>query len=218
MKIAATIPIKTRSTRVKGKNFRKILDVPLYTYIINNCINSNAFDSIYVDTDSDEIKEYCESVNVSVIDRDHTLADDTANGNDVFHYDINHIGSYDYYFQLFATAPFLKPSTIEDAVNKLASSSTYDSILTATEEYGWHWFQGYPVNYQPNVLPRSQDAKPVIKETTGLYGISRNSYEKYRCRIGSKPYFYILDNPLEYIDLDTEYDFLKLESLLEKNE
>lgn len=218
MKIAATIPIKQRSTRVKGKNFRLINGAPLYTYIIQNCIASDSFDSIFVDTDSEEIKKYCQDCNINFIDREPSLALDTSNGNDVFHYDIDYIGYYDYYFQLYATAPFLKGSTIKSTVDLLTRSTTYDSILTATEEYGWFWYSNQPVNYQPNILPRSQDAMPLIKETTGLYGISNSAYKKYRCRIGSKPYFYILDNPLEYIDLDTEYDFLKLESLLEKNE
>ena len=30
-----------------------------------------------------------------------------------------------------------------------------------------------PINYKPKILPRSQDAKPIIQETTGLYGIKR---------------------------------------------
>ena len=214
MKIAATIPIKQRSTRVKGKNFRCINGKPLYTYIIQSCIQSEAFDDIYVDTDSEEIKKYCQDCNINFIERDPLLALDTANGNDVFHYDIEYIEEYDYYFQLYATAPFLKSDTIKNSVNLLARSTTYDSILTATEEYGWFWYSNQPINYQPNILPRSQDALPLIKETTGLYGISKNAYKKYRCRIGSKPYFYILNDPLEYLDLVTENDFIKLESLL----
>ena len=32
-------------------------------------------------------------------------------------------------------------------------------------------FKKKPVNYNPKVLPRSQDAVPIIQESTGLYGI-----------------------------------------------
>lgn len=215
MKVAATIPIKTRSTRVVNKNFRLIRGKPLYQYIIDNCIDSNIFDDIFVDTDSEEIKKYCISCNIKYIDRCQSLALDTANGNDVLSYDIKHIGSsYDFYFQLFATAPFLRGSTIRAIVLKLINSTNYDSIMTSTVESGWFWFKDLPVNYIPNVLPRSQDATPLIKETTGLYGITKKAYEKYNCRIGARPYFYILKDMLEYIDLDTEEDFLKLEKLL----
>lgn len=214
MKVAATIPIKIRSTRVPGKNFRDLNGKPLYKHVINNCVLSNSFTEIYVDTDSSEIKEYCKSVNVETIDRIDTLARDTANGNDVLHYDIERIGHFDFYFQLFATAPFLKPETIKECVDKLTHSTKNDSIFTATEEYGWYWHRGQPVNYLPNVLPRSQDSEPLIKETTGLYGINHEAYNRYKCRIGACPYAHILKDPLEFIDLDTLKDFDHLYKLL----
>jgi len=209
MKVCATIPIKSNSTRVKDKNFKLLKGKPLYQYIIDHCIQAECFNDIYVDTDSSDIKSYCFANKVTWIERKPELTLDTANGNDVFHYDIDFIKnkSYDFYFQLYATAPFLKPETIRSCVNKLTHTTKYDSILTATEEYGWHWFQNQPVNYQPNILPRSQDARPVIKETTGLYGISKRSYERYRCRVGATPYFYIIRDRKECIDLDTQVDF-----------
>ena len=36
-------------------------------------------------------------------------------------------------------------------------------------QYIIYWFKNKPVNYKPNT-PRSQDATPVVYETTGLYG------------------------------------------------
>ena len=207
MKVAATIPIKSNSTRVKNKNFRLLGDKPLYQYIIDHCIQAECFDDIYVDTDSPEINSYCTENQIICIKRKPELTLDTANGNDVLHYDIDFIGHYDFYFQLYATAPFLKPESIRDCVDKLTHSSKHDSILTATEEYGWFWHKDQPVNYQPNILPRSQDATPVIKETTGLYGISKRAYDRYRCRVGATPYFYIIRDRKECIDLDTQEDF-----------
>ena len=208
MSVCATIPIKSISTRVKNKNFKLVGDKPLYQYIIDHCIQAECFDSIYVDTDSQDIKQYCFDNKVRWIQRKPELTLDTANGNDVFHYDIDHIDNYDFYFQLYATAPFLTTGTIRACVDKLTHTTKYDSILTATEEYGWHWFQDQPVNYQPNILPRSQDAPPVIKETTGLYGVSKRAYDRFRCRVGATPYFYIINDRMECIDLDTQEDFV----------
>ena len=65
---------------------------------------------------------------------------------------------------------------------------------------------GQPVNYRPGILPRSQDMEPLIEETTGLYGISKESLKKYKCRIGRKPYMHIV-NKFEAIDINTEQDF-----------
>ena len=214
MKVAATIPIKSNSTRVQNKNFKLINNKPLYQYIIDHCIQAECFDDIYVDTDSPEINSYCVENQIICIKRKPELTLDTANGNDVFHYDIDFIGHYDFYFQLYATAPFLKPETIRDCVDKLTHSSKHDSILTATEEFGWFCHKDQPVNYQPNILPRSQDATPVIKETTGLYGISKRAYDRYRCRVGATPYFYIIRDRKECIDLDTQEDFIHASNLL----
>ena len=214
MKICATIPIKSNSTRVKNKNFQLLGDKPLYQYIIDHCIQAECFDDIYVDTDSPEINRYCVENQIICIKRKPELTLDTANGNDVFHYDIDFVGHYDFYFQLYATAPFLKPDTIRQCVDKLTHTTKYDSILTATEEYGWFWHKEQPVNYQPNILPRSQDATPVIKETTGLYGISKRAYERYKCRVGATPYFYIIRDRKECIDLDTQEDFIVAEQYI----
>lgn len=211
MSVCATIPIKSNSTRIPGKNFKHLKGKPLFQYIIDNCIQAECFDNIYVDTDSEEIKSYCFANKVNWIQRLPELTLDTANGNDVFHYDIDYLkdkgSSFDYYFQLYATAPFLKPSTIRDCVNKLTHTSRYDSILTATEEYGWFWYNNQPVNYQPNILPRSQDVVPMIKETTGLYGISKIAYNRYRSRVGANPYFYIIRDGIQSIDIDDQSDF-----------
>ena len=158
----AFIPIKSISKRVSGKNFKIFCGRPLYKYIITSTINSKAFDKIFVDTDSDEIKEFAKQKGVEIIDRQEYMTRDDINGNDLLLYDCNIIKRGDYIFQLFATAPLLKPETIKKCVDFLKNTSNYDSVFTATEEGGWFWFNDLPVNYRPVVLPRSQDAKHLI--------------------------------------------------------
>ena len=47
---------------------------------------------------------------------------------------------------------------------------------------------------------------PVVEETTGLYGISAASLDKYQCRIGAYPYIHIVSK-FEAVDINTEEDF-----------
>ena len=96
----------------------------------------------------------------------------------------------DLYFQLFITAPLLSIKSINHCINFLKKNKKYDSIFTVNEIFSWFWFNKKPVNYQPNVLPRSQDEKHIIKETTGLYGIKKKSLIKLGCRIGKKPFMF----------------------------
>ena len=46
---------------------------------------------------------------------------------------------------------------------------------------------------------------PVVEETTGMYGISKDSLEKYQCRIGRNPYIHFVSK-FEAVDINTEED------------
>lgn len=205
MKTACFIPIKANSERVPGKNFRVLNGKKLYQYICEHVQTAKIFDDVYVDTNSEEIADYAKSMNFHVIDRKPELAKNTANGNDLLVYHYETFPDYDYYFQLFATAPYLQPDSIKACFNTLISSEEYDSCFTATENHGFYWLNGMPMNYRPGILPRSQDMAAVIEETTGLYGICRDSLQRYRCRIGKKPYIHTISK-FEAIDINTEED------------
>lgn len=205
MKTACFIPIKANSERVPGKNLRVLNGKKLYMYICEHVNKADVFDDVYIDTNSVEVAEYAQSMGFKVIERKPELARNTANGNDLLVYHYKQYPDYDVYFQLFATAPYMQPETIKICYDRLLSSEEYDSCFTATENHSFYWMSGNPINYRPGILPRSQDMLPVIEETTGLYGITKESLEKYRCRIGRKPYIHIV-NKFEAVDINTEED------------
>lgn len=206
MSVACFIPIKSNSERVPGKNFRVLNSKKLYEYIIEHSIVSDVFDDIFIDTNSDEIKIFAENLGCKVIERREELARNTANGNDLLNYHFESFPNYDYYFQLFATAPYLQPSSIKACVDALIGSNIYDSCFTAVKHQGFFWLNNTSINYRPCILPRSQDMLPVVEETTGLYGITAQSLQKYRCRIGAKPYIHFVSK-FEAVDINTEEDF-----------
>tara|TARA_Y100000590_G_scaffold201791_1_gene229294 strand:- start:400 stop:1062 length:663 start_codon:yes stop_codon:yes gene_type:complete len=214
MKIVAIVPIKSKSKRLKNKNFRKINGKPLYRYLLDK-LKFTKFDEIYVDSDSLEIEKYCRANRYKFVKRIPKLALDSANGNDLLNYHSKIIKA-DIYFQLFITAPLLKTKTINSCIKKLKNSKKHDSILTSKSIQTWFWFKGKPVNYNPKILPRSQDASPLVFETTGLYGIKRKILMKKKSRIGDRPYFYEVDDE-EAIDLDNLKDLKYLEYHVKKN-
>ncbi len=204
MRIVAIVPIKSVSKRVKGKNFRKVAGKPLFRHLLDK-LSKCKFDEVFVDSDSKEIQNYCKKRNYTFIKRLPKLAKDNANGNDLLNYHLK-ILKADYYFQLFVTSPFLSIKSINDCINILKRNKKIDSIFTVKKIYSWFWFNNKTVNYKPKVLPRSQDAKPIIQETTGLYGIKRKSLKKNKCRIGTKPFMYEVDEK-EAVDIDSYKDF-----------
>jgi len=66
---------------------------------------------------------------------------------------------------------------------------------------------GLPISYQAEHAAAQPGPRPIEEETTALYGISRDSLLKYRCRIGGKPHFYAVSK-IEAVDLNTEEDFV----------
>lgn len=212
MKIVAIIPIKSKSSRVKRKNFIKIKkNKPLYKFFLEKVLKCN-FDQVFVDTDSIEIINFCKKRKINIIKRKKSLAQDNANGNDLLNYHAKIIKS-DLYFQLFITAPLLSVKTINKSIYLLKTKKKFDSIFTCHKIFSWFWFNDRPVNYKPKILPRSQDAKPIVMETTGLYGIRKKTLKKHGCRIGQKPYFLEVSKK-ESLDLDTKEDFKILKTYL----
>ncbi len=205
MKTACFIPIKANSERVKEKNFRLLNGKKLYTYVFDHVREADVFDDIYVDTNSVEVSKVAQEYGFKVIERLPELAANTANGNDLLVYHYLKYPGYDYYFQLFATAPYLQSQTIRECFFELDNSTYNDSIFTATENHSFYWLSGNPINYRPCILPRSQDMLPVVEETTGLYGIKAKALEKYRCRIGAKPIIKTISK-FEAVDINTEED------------
>ena len=70
MKTACFIPIKSRSSRVPGKNFKKLNGKPLYRHALDAVLESNAFSDVYIDTDSKEVEKEIQDLPVNLIVRD----------------------------------------------------------------------------------------------------------------------------------------------------
>ena len=126
MKTACFIPIKANSERVPGKNLRNLNGKKLYEYICEHVQAANVFDDVFIDTNSTEIATYVERIEgFHAIERKPELALNTANGNDLLVYHYENFPGYDYYFQLFATAPYMQPETIRTCYNQLIGRASY---------------------------------------------------------------------------------------------
>ena len=95
-------------------------------------------------------------------------------------------------------------------------NNNFDSVFTAFNLKSFCWFNGQPLNYDPVNIPRTQDLRPVIVETSALYIFSKQLFKKYKRRIGFKPYIKIVDM-FEGWDIDT-VDNLKMAELIAERE
>ena len=75
------------------------------------------------------------------------------------------------------------------------------------------WQDGKPLNYDPSNIPRTQDLKPIYKETSGFYIYSKDLITKHNRRVGFKPKLVAVSG-FEAIDIDEEEDFILAETIL----
>jgi CMP-N-acetylneuraminic acid synthetase len=206
--IAALVPMRHHSQRVPGKNYRPFCGQPLYHHILRNLLDCPYVNGVWIDTDSDFIKQDATAQSkVHIIDRPEDLRSDLTPMNDILLYDVTQVEA-DYYLQTHSTNPLLTSQTISKAVERfLADYPMYDSLFSVTRLQTRLWDSlGRAINHNPSILLRTQDLPPVYEENSCLYLFTRETLERRHNRIGERPLMYEID-PVEAWDIDEEQDF-----------
>lgn len=210
MKTIAIMPIKLNNERLPGKNTKLLGDIPLIQYQLKALEESGEFDSINVYCSSEEIKEFLPD-SVTFVKRPEYLDLPSSNFNQIFNSFINEIDS-DIYVYAHATAPFVSVDTIKECIEAVKSGK-YDSAFCAVKIQDYLWVDGKPMNFDAKNLPRSQDLKPIFRETSGVYVIPKEMYKKYRRRVGEHPYIKKVSFK-ESVDINNPEDFRLAQMLI----
>ena len=209
-RIIAVMPIKLNNERLPGKNTKLLGDKPLLQYELDNLKATGLIESIYVFCSSDEIVKFLPK-DIKYVKRPDYLDLPTSNFTQIFD---AFMESYDadIYIYAHATAPFITVGTMRECIEAVASGS-YDSAFCAARIQDYLWQDGEPLNFDATNVPRSQDLRPIYRETSGVYVFARETYQKYHRRIGVKPY--IKDVSIkEAVDINNPEDFELAQALL----
>ena len=115
----------------------------------------------------------------------------------------------DLYILAHATSPFIRAATLADALGKVRSGE-YDSAFSAEKVQTFAWFEGRPLNYALDNIPRTQTIEPVYIETSAFFIFSRELWCGRGRRIGDRPYMAVVDR-IEGLDIDYPEDFAMAE-------
>ena len=110
----------------------------------------------------------------------------------------------DIYIAMCTTSPFTQKETIENALNKVLYEG-YDSAFTAKKMQTFAWYNGKPINYDLDSVPRTQDIEPVYVETSAFFIFKKQLWTRYGRRIGFRPYIQEVGE-IESVDIDTLED------------
>jgi CMP-N-acetylneuraminic acid synthetase/regulator of RNase E activity RraA len=204
MKVVAFLPAKGSSSRIESKNMKLLDGKPLFLHTLQKLVDSNLFDEVYLDTESDDVISAASEVDCRILRRDKALADNKTDGNKMFLNEVNHVDS-DIYVQILCTSPFIKIETIKEGIDQLKSSDKYDSAVLVRKERLYTWTDHAP-NYDINAIPNSVDIGDTVIETMGLYIVKREAALESQRRIGNHPAF-LEASALEAIDVNWPEDF-----------
>lgn len=210
MRIIAVVPIKLNNERLPGKNIKLLCGKPLINYILSTLSECQKIDDIFVYCSSNTVQEYIPT-NIIFKKRSEQLDLPTANFTQIFESFSKEITA-DIYVYTHATAPLIRSCTIDCCIEKVLNEG-YDSAFTATKIQDFLWEDGRPLNFDASNIPRSQDLKIIYRETSGVYVFMKDVFEKYKRRIGERPFICEVD-AREAIDINTQEDFKMAELML----
>ena len=215
------IIIKSKSERVYNKNFKKIRNVELYKYLLNELKN----EEVYIDTDSSKILKLAKKDtllkrfkiykrNQKFIDLENSsrfklspallmirnFIDNYCNDNDII------VSSH-------VTSPFIKINTIYSAIEYL--SKGYDSVSSVTVNHEFALAKqgkNYKrLNFSDKKVNKTQDLNPIILLNGSFFIFKAKTFKKFNSRYSNKHYYYEIKYP-ESIDINYIEDFHQAEN------
>jgi len=207
MKVVSFIPIKLNNERLPGKNTLPLGNRVMCEYIFETVNKVEGIDEKYVYCSDESIKRYI-SGEIEFLKRDTYLDGFQVKGLEIIDYFLKDVKA-DIYVLTHVTQPFTKSSSIAEALDKVMGGE-YDSAFSARVIHDYCWYKGKPFNYDMKDIVTTQNLEPIYMETGAFYIFTREVFEKYRQRIGIKPYMKVI-NQIEAVDVDTadDYEFAK---------
>lgn len=206
--IIAFVHAKGTSTRVPSKNLRILGDKPLFCHAIVNALNSKLVDSVFIDSDSNEILRIGQRYGAVPLLRPKELATNLATGDDLAYWQASNVPESRIVLQVIPTAPFLSPESIDGAIDLLLRHSEIDSVAGVYEDALYTWTDGKPDYYKADgTIPNSFDLGKTVYETTGLYVNYTKSVLSTKRRLNPQSCMPYLLRKIEAVDINTPEDF-----------
>ena len=219
MKIIALIPARSGSKRIKNKNIKKLLGVPLINWTIRSALKTKQISKIFISTDDEKIINMCKKYNVIVPwKRPARLSGDKVNSTAIaLHFLRWYEKKYskpDGLLLLQPTSPFRKKTSIKKAISifKNNKNSSVVSFYPVSKKTSYLIFLK---NKKKKLAEKKIKYNQVLKLNGSIYLTSPKNLKKYKSFFKPRIVPLIQHELKESIDIDT-YDDWKLANNLNK--
>lgn len=215
-RLTAMIPARMGSKRIPKKNIRYMLDKPLIQYPIDLALQSGAFESVWVNTESAALGHECEKMGALFHQRPAELSTDKATNRD-FTYEFLKVHECDYVVMINPTSPALRLETLQRFV-QFIQDHDYDTVMSVLSLKAEGFYLGEKINFTGEDKIPSQDLDPVEAVVWALTAWKRETFirlqESEQCPVfGGKMGLFAIPKD-ESADLDTEEDWRVAEATL----
>ena len=218
MKKTAIIPLRKESKGIPGKNKKKMLGRPLFSWVLTEAVFSN-LDEVYVFTDDQEIidyiqKEYHWTAKVKTLLRSAENATDTASTESaMLEFTAQLQNSFEILCLLQATSPMTMAADINAVLDKIEIEK-YDSALTVVNSHRFTWnTDGTSQNYDVFHRPRRQDFEGLLIENGAVYATTKQAFLETKNRVSGKIGLVPMSES-SLVEIDSVTDWKIVEELL----
>ncbi|MBO8161753.1 MAG: acylneuraminate cytidylyltransferase family protein [Thermosipho sp. (in: Bacteria)] len=227
MEVLAFIPARGGSKGVPKKNIRLLAGKPLIAYSIEQAKESKYISRIIVSTESEEIAEIAREWNAEVIKRPEELARDETPTIDTIIHALDYLKKEENYTPdivvlLQPTSPLRTSEDIDSAIELFLNIQDCLSLVSVTEfDHPPFW----AIKIEDNLLKplfgkeyfrmRRQELPKAYRPNGAIFISTPKVLRKYKTFYTPKTIAYIMP-PERSVDIDTEFDFLLAEFLINK--
>ncbi len=220
--LIALLPMKAHSSRVPGKNFRKLHGKPLFRWMLDTLLDLDFVDIVLINTDAQRELERAgmpDSARLVIKDRPSHLLGDDVSMNLIIQDDVDSHPAR-HYLMTHSTNPALTASTLRSAYEEYMAGLQrgYDSLFSVTRHQARFYDRDVrPINHDPAKLVPTQELEPWFEENSCYYFFSPDSFAATAARIGGRPLMHETPGS-EDIDIDEWRDWHMAEAVLTMRE
>lgn len=204
------IPAKSKSSRLKNKNLKKLNGKTLVEITINQAKKSNLFlnENIVLSSNSNSILKIGKGLKIKTLLRSKKNSGDFATTDSTILEALNNLDkTIKGIFILQVTSPLRKIKTIKEFV-KYCITKKLNHCLTVSKNYeNISLFSKKYFNSLSSKRGRTQDRKPFLYENSLLYYVSRDFIQKHKKIYPNKNWNFFITDKYESLDINDKVDY-----------